>query len=270
MICPKCSSEITEDTDFCGICGAKLADFADQTSYRDEYDSEHSHSRKSRRAELRRKFISRLKLAGGIIAVIAVVVVALFIVSSLKKSEGQRIFDNVPLGRTVDIVEKDTGVAFEVYSAYDVLADISSYSYVKESEESVSVEGIRLPEWAVMLSKNTQNNINKVSYYDFAALKSSWMGEKRAEQVDQSTIEYGMKIADVKKLLGLSPYVMIAMLDNNTTECIFRYNIADEDGNTKVYSLSVFVDDADETVKDVSETEKDYISFFLSPSESAI
>jgi hypothetical protein len=53
------------------------------------------------------------------------------------------------------------------------------------------------------------------------------------------------------------------MLDNNTTECIFRYNAPDESGNSRVYNLSVFIDDADDTVKNVSEAEMNYIGFFL-------
>jgi hypothetical protein len=103
-----------------------------------------------------------------------------------------------------------------------------------------------------------------VSYYEFGVLKNSWMGEKLPVKLDHSVIEYGTKIDDVVKTIKLKPYARIAMLDNNTTECVFRYHAADETGNTQVYSLSVFIDDADETVKDVSETEKDYISFFLS------
>jgi hypothetical protein len=265
MICPKCSSEITEDTDFCGICGAKLADFAETSYDRDDSDGGEHRSKKNRRREMRRKLIMRAKLAGGIIAVIAVVIAAVFIVSSLKKSEGQRIFNDVPLGRTLDIVEKETATTFAVYSDYTVLTAINPYSYVHESEKDVTIEGIKLPEWAVLLSKNSQNNINKVSYFEFAALKNSWMGQKLTDKIETNVIEYGTKITDVQKTIGLKPYVTIAMLDDNTTECVFRYNAPDESGNTRVYSLSVFIDDADETVKDVSETEKDYISFFLSP-----
>jgi hypothetical protein len=56
---------------------------------------------------------------------------------------------------------------------------------------------------------------------------------------------------------------MIATLDNNTTECVFRYNAPSDTGDTVVYNLSVYIDDADDTVKDVIQMSKDYIAFFL-------
>jgi hypothetical protein len=265
MICPKCSSEITEDTDFCGICGAKLADFTDwNLELREDGIKSSRQLKQERRKAFKKKLISRIKLAGGILAVIAVVIVTVLIISSLKRSEGERIFENVPLGRTVEIADKDTGVTFDVYSEYTILADISAYSYVCESDASVTVEGIKLPGWAVLLTKNAQNNISRVSYYEFEALRSSWKGHSADTKIDLNTISYGQKISDVEKMLKMRPYAMIATLDNNTTECIFRYNAPDESGNSHVYNLSVFIDDADETVKDVSEKEMDYIGFFLS------
>jgi hypothetical protein len=262
MICPKCGSEITEDTDFCGICGAKLADFTDPDHEGEKGLSARTKKRERRRME-KHKFFSKLKLIGGISAVIAVVVVAIVIIGSLKRSEGERIFENVPLGRTVEIADKDTGVVFEVSSDYTILSDVSPYSFVCESDSSVSVEGITLPEWAVLLTKNAQNNISRVSYYEFAALKSSWKGHSADEKIDMTTIQYGKKISEIEKLLGMRAYAKIAMLDNNTTECIFRYNAPDESGNSRVYNLSVYIDDSDDTVKNVSETEMDYIGFFL-------
>ncbi|MDR0904127.1 MAG: zinc ribbon domain-containing protein [Ruminococcus sp.] len=263
MICPKCNSEITEDTDFCGICGAKLADF-DEADFLDNHSKSNRQIKQERRKALRKKLMSRIKLAGGILAVIAVVVVAVLIISSLKRSEGERIFAGVPLGRNVEIADKETGVSFEVYSEYEVLAKISAYSYICESDASVTVEGIALPEWAVLLTKNAQNNISRVSYYEFAALSSSWKGTKHDTKIAITDITYGQKLQDVNKMLKMSPYAMIATLDNNTTECIYRYNAPDEDGNNRVYNLSVFIDDADDTVKDVFESELDYIGFFLS------
>jgi hypothetical protein len=261
MICPKCSSEITEDTDFCGICGAKLADFTDYDHENDRVTSKSL--KRDRRRLARHRLLVKLKLVGGVLAVIAIVVVAVLIIGSLKRSEGERIFENVPLGRTVEIADKDTGVSFEVSSEYAILSAVSPYSYVCESDGSVSVEGIKLPEWAVLLTKNAQNNINKVSYYEFSALKSSWKGHNATQKIDMSTIEYGKKISEIEKLLGMRAYAKIAMLDNNTTECIFRYNAPDESGNSRVYNLSVFIDDADDTVKNVSESEMNYIGFFL-------
>jgi hypothetical protein len=261
MVCPKCKSEITEDTDFCGICGAKLIE-----GVFDESESAEPRRREKKEShkQSRHNLIKKLKIAGVAAAVLASAVLVIVIVTSLRTSEGMRIADKVPLGRNIEIVNSDTGVYFERYSKNAIMSEIGTFSYIYESEESVTVDGIKLPEWAVMLSANTSGNIYKSTYYDFSVLGKSWKGSKKSALPDTEAIEYGSKVSEAQKILGLRPYAVVTTLDDNTQKLIYRTHAEDENGNVRVYNINLFVNEADSTVKDVSISDSDYVSFYFS------
>ncbi|MDR0947827.1 MAG: zinc ribbon domain-containing protein [Ruminococcus sp.] len=269
MNCPKCKSEITEDYDFCSICGAKLSDMADDFDVSLDEDvtpkSEHK-NKKSRKRKFPSKaeLLKKAKIAGVVLAVIAVLIIIIVIIVSLRSSEGERVAAAVPLGRTIDIVQKETGVEFKQFSAYAYMRQISEYDYVYESDEKINVDGIELPQWAVLLAQSASKNIYKVVYFDFTQLHKSWKGVTKANKFDINTVEYKDKFSNVKKLFGQSPYAVITTLEQNRSKCIFRYNADDELGNSAVYNITVSLDDADETVIDITEEEIDYINFFFS------
>jgi hypothetical protein len=144
------------------------------------------------------------------------------------------------------------------------MSEISTFSYILEAEESLTVDGVKLPDWAIMLSANASGNIYKVTYYDFSVLGKTWKGTKKAAPPDTDAVIYGSKTADAQKILGLKPYAIVTTQDDNTRKLIYRCHAEDENGNVKVYNINLFVNEADGTVKDVSMTEADYIPFFFS------
>jgi hypothetical protein len=261
MVCPKCKSEITEDTDFCGICGAKLTDGVFDEPEMSE--TGHRHKRELHK-QSRHNFIKKLKIAGIAALGVAAAVVIIIVVSSIRTSEGRRISDNVPLGRNIDIVNSDTGALFIRTAQNSFLPQISTFSYILEAEETLTVDGIKLPEWAIMLSADSSDNIYKVTYYDFSALGKSWKGAKKTIPPDTDAVEYGSKIADAQRVLGLRPYAIVTTRDDNTQKLVYRCHAEDDNGNTRVYNINLFVNEADGTVKDVSMTEAEYIPFFFS------
>jgi hypothetical protein len=261
MVCPKCKTEITEDTDFCVICGAKLTDLTP-----DESEIVEPRPRKKRELHKvsRHNLIKKLKVAAVIAAGLLIAVVIIIVVSSLRTSEGRRIADNVPLGRNIEIVNSDTGVTFTRYAGNTVLPEISVFSYIYEAEDTITVDGIKLPDWCIMLSENGSGLIYKVTYYDFAMLGKSWKGQKSGVLPDTEAVEYGSKIAEAQKILGLRPYAIVTTNDDNTQKLVYRTHCEDEYGNVRVYDINLFVNEADGTVKDISMTELDYISFYFS------
>jgi hypothetical protein len=261
MVCPKCKTEITEDTDFCVICGAKLTDLAP-----DESETVETHPRKKRELHKlnRHNLIKKLKIAAVVAAGLAIAVVIIIVVSSLRTSEGRRIAENVPLGRNIEIVNSDTGVTFTRNAINKVMPEIGTFSYIHEAEGMITVDGIKLPDWCIMLSENGEGLIYKVTYYDFNVLGKSWKGQQSATLPDIEAVEYGSKIADAQKILGLRPYAVVTTNDDNTQKLVYRTHCEDEFGNVRVYNINLFVNEADGTVKDISMTESDYISFYFS------
>jgi hypothetical protein len=263
MVCPKCKTEITEDTDFCGICGAKLVEGVFDES---EFAEPHRREKRVLHKKNRHNLIKKLKIAGAAAAVLAVAVLIIVIVTGLRTSEGRRIADSVPLGRNIEIVNSNTGVTFDRYSRNAIMTEIGTFSYIYESEEDLTVDGIKLPEWAVMLSANTSGNIYKSTYFDFTELGNSWKGTRLSAVPDTEAIEYGSKVSDAQKILGLRPYAIVTTLDDNTEKLIYRAHAEDENGNIRVYNINLFINEADGTVKDVSVSDSDYVSFYFSVS----
>jgi hypothetical protein len=261
MVCPKCKTEITEDTDFCVICGAKLTD-----AIPDESDAVEPRRPKKRelRKILRHNLAKKLKIAGAAAALIAIAIVIIIIVSSLRAAEGRKLFDSVPLGRNIEIVNSETGTTFYRNSVNKIMNEIGTFSYIYEAEEMITVDGIKLPEFAILLAADSSGKIYKVTFYDFTALGNSWKGERKSALPDTEAVEYGSKISDAQKILGLEPYAIVSTLDDNTQKLIYRTQTEDEYGNTRVYNINLFVNEADEMVKDISVTESEYVAFYFS------
>jgi hypothetical protein len=261
MVCPKCKTEITEDTDFCVICGAKLTDAIPD-------ESETVEPRRTKKRELhkinRHNLVRKLRIAGAAAAVIVLAIAVIIIITSLRASEGRKLFESIPLGRDIQIVNSETETDFYRTAVNKIMNEIGTFSYIYESEEMITVDGIKLPEFAILLSADSAGKIYKVTFYDFAALGKSWKGERKSALPDTEAVEYGSKISDAQKILGLSPYAIVSTLDDNTQKLIYRTHAEDEFGNTCVYNINLFVNEADETVKDISVTESEYVAFYFS------
>ena len=272
MRCPECGFEIAENDVFCGSCGAEiLTDTEIAPSGKSE--TEEPEKKKSKKKKKKnpagnsgnkRKLALIIAAAVVIIAVIVIIIVC--IVIAVKASKGRKLFDKVPLGRDITMIEATTEEIFErgESSVYGALNHIADYNYICEAEKNVDVDGIKLPEWAVLLNEDYSGNINKATFYNFSILKHSWMGEGMASKIESSAIEYGMKIRTAERTLGMKPYTIVKENDGNTSTYAYRYHYTDEDsGNTCVMNFYVVADDSNGQVKYVYDEQLDYLNLIL-------
>lgn len=282
MRCPECGGEINENEVFCPSCGAEMfgvpAEPA-ETSEAAEDNGTENPKKKKRGGSKDKKGASKngkskkqkliLGVRIGIIAVMAVLLVILIFAAadSVRASKGRKIFDKIPLGRTIDIIESDTGAAFlegkaSEYSAVNYC--ISDYKYICESADGVNVDGVRLPEWAVLLDAGADGSVNEAELYNFSVLKHGWMGARTAGRIEPSTVEFGMTAKAAERALGLKPYSIKKESTGNTSVYVYRYNYEDpESGNTKVRNFFVEVSDVDGKVKSAYDDELDYLNLML-------
>lgn len=271
MRCPECGFEVAESDVFCGSCGAELVEGVEKPARgKDFFDdletkkSKPDSGKKKKNSENKRKLV--LIIAGAIAAAVIIVIIIVCIVASVKAARGRNLFDKVPLGRNAAMMETVTGEIFisgegSLYGALNYIAD---YDHICESEKSVKVDGINLPEWAVLLKEDRSGNINKATLYNFSVLKRSWMGEKTAGKIESSVVEYGMKIKSAERALGLKPYTIIKENEGNTSTYAFRYHYTDsESGNNCVMNFYVVVDDSDGKVRYVYDEKLDYLNLIL-------
>ena len=281
MRCPECRGEINENDVFCPSCGAELfgvpqepaeaetSEFAEEVNTKKKNKFKNKKSAPKNGKGKKQKLIIGVRIAGIVILLALIVVLIMIAAGSISASKGRKIFDKVPLGRNIDIIESETGADFleGKVSAYGAVNHISSYKYICESGNAVNVDGIQLPEWAVLLQSDSDGSVNEATIYNFSVLKHSWMGARTAERIEPSTVEFGMTAKAAERALGLKPYTIIKESKENTSLYIYRYNYTDsESGNTCVRNFYVEVSDVDGKVKSAYDKQLDYLNLILGDS----
>ncbi len=275
MKCQNCGAELEADAVFCTNCGEEILGeiVPDEVKPAAEKDSVKKETPKKKRvkkeltaAEKKAKRLLVLKIAGAVVILIVIAIVAVNIALSVKAAKGRKLFDKVPLGRDIAIVESDTEVKFngKDSSAFGVLDYITDYDYICESEDSVEVGGLLVPEWAVALRTASDGSVNEAVLYNFNAINHNWMGEKTATEIDVSVIKFGEKIKSAERALGLKPYTIIKESASNTSVYVYRYHFTDsETGNTIVNNLYITVDDVEGEVTLAENKQVDYMKLIL-------
>ena len=281
MRCPECGGEINENEVFCPSCGAELFGVpqepteAETSEFAEEADTQRKKKGKNKKnapkngRSKKQKLIIGVRIA-AIVILLALIVILIFVAAnSISASKGRKIFDKVPLGRNIDIIESDTNADFleGKVSTYGAVNHISDYKYICESGTAVNVDGIQLPEWAVLLKADSDDSMNEAMLYNFSVLKHGWMGARTAERIEPSTVEFGMTAKAAERALGLKPYTIIKESKENTSLYIYRYNYTDsESGNTCVRNFYVEVSDVDGKVKSAYDKQLDYLNLILGDS----
>lgn len=273
MRCPECGAKVADNDIFCGNCNAELiagGEAAVSQTVQEEQEKKIKKKRSGKKKpeeDTPKKTGAVLKIAAAVIVIAIVVVIIVLIASLFKTSKGKKIFDKVPLGRDIAMIESMTEEKFligEDSSAYGAFNYIADYDYICESEKSVDVDGIKLPEWAVVLKKDSSGNVDEATFYNFSILKYSWMGDKMASKIDASTVEYGMRIKTAERALGMKPYTIVKENEENTSTYAYRYHYTDEEsGNNCVMNFYVVVDDSNNQVKYVYDEQLDYLNLIL-------
>lgn len=285
MRCPECGGEIGENEVFCPSCGAEQFGVPERTAEPDVFDvleeTENESGGKNKKKKIKNKDKSNssknqkgrkqklivIARIAGIAVLLALAVLLIFIAAgNISAAKGRKIFDNVDLGRDADIIRSKTKADFleGKVSSYGAVNHISDYNFICESEKSVNVDGIQLPEWAVLLKSDGDGSVNEAALYNFSVLKHGWMGARTAERLEPSTVEFGMTAKAAERALGLKPYTIIKESKENTSVYVYRYNYIDsESGNTCVRNFYVEVSDVDGKVKSAYDSQLDYLNLIL-------
>lgn len=275
MICPNCGSEIKDGLQFCTECGEELLSSlsSEDKASASKRKPAPGAGKRGRKAPPRRKNSWKLYaiLAGAVLVVVLIIILALV----LNKSPGVRIADDLAdkMGRTVALAEKNANIEMSQESDFSVLKTIVDYDYITASTKTVTVEGIRLPEWVVFVECSDEENVNKsdktsakietVSYFDFSVIQHNWKGQHTSEAVDTSKLTAGMSKREAEKQLTLTP-VSTTYGSDDTVSYHYKYYFVDADSKDELaYSLSVKFD-ADGNITAVENKQRDYIALLLS------
>ena len=159
------------------------------------------------------------------------------------------------------MAEKNTGTIIKLDSQNIMLKDIIDYDRICESDSTVKVGGVEVPEWAVFISLDGNDKISSVTYYNFKALKKNWKGVKVSEPIDNTSIAYNMTKKEADKIISLAP-LAVTYSNDDTATYLYKYYFLDENGNEQVYRLSVTYS-LEDSVRGISTTEIDYMRFIF-------
>ncbi len=273
MFCPKCGAKCSENAASCYNCGYNL----NEDDIMKNIDNAVKTEKKMKSFKLSKKkdankpaeetpakknnfkLIAILSLIA--IAIVAVAILILIAVFSFNK--GASIYDDIQIGRDIAYIENETKIEFSPTSKYDAVKDVNNFNYILEDESSISVEGINLPAWAVMLKTGSDKTASSAHFYDFSVLKKTWKGFETSAKFEPNTITYGMTEREVEKALGFDPYCKSKFVDN-TIITTYRYYFTDtQTGNDSVYEITVEYSDINGKVKNCEEKEIPYQNFFL-------
>lgn len=270
MKCPECGAEIKEGAGFCESCGYDLSadnimktldEGNEKKSKRLKKEKKVKKDKAEKPAEGGRKIKIKVILAAAAVIILAAAVWVL--ITMFSSTEGEKVMNNIPIGRDIAYAESKTGKSFTLISKYDAMPKIGTFNNICESEKSLKIEGLHLPEWAITVSVGDDKTISRVTYYDFSQLQKSWKGCRRTAEIPESVIEYGMTEKAVERAMGFRPYTIIKEIDNSSTY-VYRYYYPDEStGNDVVCNYYVVFSDLDGSVTDVYANELDYGGFML-------
>lgn len=271
MKCSECGAEINDNEIYCPKCGAEIigTELPDAVLMEDLSEKGSAKNKKGRgRSDKKPKnrLIIAVRITGILIIIGLIVFLIVYIAGTIGAKEGRKIFDSVPLGRDIDMIGKETGVIFlsGESSAYGAVNYIADYDYIYESEKSVTVDGIMLPEWAVLLKENSSGVAEEAVLYNFGLLRHSWMGSRTASKIETTAVEFGMSIKSAERAIGLKPYTIIKESKDNISVYVYRYHYTDsESGNNCVMNFCIEVSDVDSQVKNVYDNQLDYLNLIL-------
>lgn len=281
MRCPECGGEINENDIICSGCGAEIIDAVsgeyertDPEEREEAVPQKKSGKKKSGNDKGKKQRSAMIpKVAAAALAVILIAALCVVISNNVRMSKGRKLFDDVPLGRDVLYIGTQVGVNFSAagisdYGAMNYVA--GDYNFVCEAEKSVTVDGIPLPEWAVLLNEK-DSSVTEAKLYNFYVLKHGWMGERAAAMIEPTeAVEFGSSVKSAERSLGLKPYVIIKESVKNTSTYVYRYHYTDSaTGSNCVRNIYVTASDVDGKVSGAYDEQLDYLGMILGAGKTA-
>lgn len=246
MNCPKCGKPVGDHDALCPNCGAELfieTALADKIFEKSKpFNEEPPQEKKPKKPRNKSGMKKALKLGAIVCAAVVVIIIVIVIVVSLTSGEGRKLAEKASdfIGADFDIAEKKLDAKFKKESAYKGLTNVIQYNRIAESDESVRVDGVTYPEWAVLITTDDEGRILTVKYADFASLKGDIMGTKKDRIVNLDRFKVGASRGDVEDELDMDFYSVTYTKDG--VSYTYRYWYENDNGDEQPVVLSVNFD----------------------------
>lgn len=250
MDCPKCGKKVGDNDNVCSNCGVVIRESDDNTKLSVKLFNKNSKKKNpletstlGKTEKLRSKFGSKkLKILLGVVVIVLMIILIITLVISLTSGKGKKLAVNTSeyIGRTVAVAQSKLDVTFKNKSAYSGLNNTLKFDYVYESEDSVKVDGITYPEWAVMITLNEEHQIGSVRYCEFEMLKKDIRGEQGDTLINLDRFEAGTSYDKIQDVIDMEPYSIT--YEKNLVKYRYRYWYDSDTGDEQQVVLDVSFD----------------------------
>lgn len=175
-----------------------------------------------------------LKFKRILIAVCAVILLVLIIwlvVFLLKRSnDGARHAEMLAssIGAQLTTAQSEAKVTLKGESEYKAFNQVyPEHSAMTESRRSCRINGIYMPEWAILCDVEG-NTLRTVCYYDYTRLEKNAFGTERKAYLDTKNIPEKQTVAQVEQFLDLMPF-SVEYTNERTTIRTYRYCYEDRE-----------------------------------------
>ena len=250
MDCPKCGKKVGDKDNVCSNCGVVIREGGDNTKLSTKLFNKKNKkknpletSKLGKTEKLRSKFgMKHLKILLAVIAVALIILLIITLVVSIASGKGKKLAGRTAgyIGKTVAVAETKLDVHFKDKSAYSGLNKALEFNYVEESEDSVKVDGVTYPEWAVLITTDKKQNIKSVKYCDFKLLKKNIKGVECKKLINLDKFDKGTSYDKVEKAIEIDPYSITYSDDLVTYR--YRYWYDSDTGDEQQVVLDVSYD----------------------------
>ncbi|MBR3629484.1 MAG: hypothetical protein IKN55_03320 [Oscillospiraceae bacterium] len=201
-----------------------------------------------------------IKAIGLVILIAAVIGLAIFGVLKLMqwRNNGARFAEALSeqIGVSPETAQKYAHITLQNASEFACVNQAAEqYKYLYESQRTVTVSGVKIPQWVIYVGEKN-DTVTDIQYYDYAQLQKYGSGVKTNAHVDASGIINGMDPAAVQTYVGFKPLRIV--YTNKSMEESYKYYYKDANtGNTVSYILHVTYED--NLAVNVTEEENQFI-----------
>lgn len=235
MICPKCKTNNAIEEKYCINCGYPLL-------------GQHGDSKEDEAAATGAWFKPKSKkiaLIGIALIVLILVVLVIALVLQFSKSESEKTAETLAkgIGHKVSELLNLDNVSLKEKSTYSGVTDYIKFSHLYESSESITVDGVQMPEWLITVSEEDEVIISVV-LYDFSVMKETYKGIETGAEIKLSSFSSGDNFTKVKNAIDLDPYTIEYKADD-VAVYTYKYYYRDTANNEQARKLTVETKDGD-------------------------
>lgn len=258
MKCPKCGSSVGDHDAVCPGCGEKLfeevmtAIIPDADTYGEPvfFEEPEKEDKKATKKGLGRKDFglkekltsTKAKIILILTGIVLIALIVILIVMHISTNKGKNTASKVSkyIGAEIETADSKIDAEIKDRSAYAGLNNAVQFDYVIEAGDSVKVDGIIYPEWAVLISVGQEDRIESVKYADFRVLKKNIKGEERDSVVNMDKFTKGESFGTVSGEIDLDYYSIVYTKDSQIYT--YKYWYTTENGDVQPVILSVTFD----------------------------